>query len=285
MISSLQRLLTLGFLLLSLICGVKTVHAEFLFNETLEEKYQRFKEKRFVISGAIEFIEERLDELNLLIERASDPAQYKLLHEQNRLLRKQSDLNEEYFRLTSKLSKLAEEKLKLVSRMHIAREYEGEEYKEKLVKTKEYLRETQLFNEWKANEDVWGNDEIVKNYLIFVVTCRTWGSLLRSDIAIVLRKDFGWKKKDFIWAKDAMNLIDPKLIKDIRELLKTGPYNYKKELYDNIKDSLIRGDSFLEDIPAICKVFERVHDIMLPNKRKGVINRALYHMKEWFSNQ
>ncbi|MET3560047.1 hypothetical protein ABID39_000734 [Bartonella japonica] len=285
MIFSLQRLLALGVLLLTLIYGVKTVHAEFLFDETLEEKYQRFKERRFVISSAIEFIEERLDELNLLIGRASDSTQYRLLHEQDKLLRRQNDLNEEYFRLTLKLSKLAESKLKLVSRMHIAREYEKEEYKEKLVKTKEYLKKTQLFNEWKANEDVWGNDEIVENYLVFVVTCRTLGSLLRSDIAIILRKDFGWKKKDFIWAKYAMNLIDPKLIKDIRELLKTGPYNYKKELYDNIKDSLIRGDSFLENIPAICRTFEKVHDIMLPNKRKGVINRMFYHVKEWFNNQ
>ncbi|WP_246744059.1 hypothetical protein [Bartonella raoultii] len=127
-----------------------------------------------------------------------------------------------------------------------------------------------------------GNDEIMKNYLIFVVTCRTFASILHSDIAAVLRKDFGWKKKDFIWAKYAIQSIDPKLIKGIKELLKTGPYNYKKEMYDNIMSALVRGDASLESIPMVCKAFEGVHNIILPNRRKNIINRMLFHIQEWF---
>ncbi|WP_019223553.1 hypothetical protein [Bartonella rattaustraliani] len=284
MIFSLQRLFIISFLLLIVICEVKTVHAEFLYNETFEEKYQRFKERRIVVNSAIEVIKERLDELKLLIEAPSDLEHHKLLHEQNTLLRKQSDLKEEYIRLTLKLNKLAEAQLKLISRMHIAKEYEEGEYEEKLAKTKKYLEKTQLFNAWNVNEDVWGKNEIVKNYLVFAVVCRTLGSMLDSDIAVVLRKDFGWKKRDFIWAKYAMNSIDPKLIKDIRKLLRSGPYNYKKELYDNIKNSLIRGNSFLENVPIICRAFEKVHNAMLPNKSKNIINRINYHVKDWFND-
>ncbi|WP_019218645.1 hypothetical protein [Bartonella florencae] len=58
MISSLQRLLTIAFLLITLIYDVKNIHAEFLFNETLDEKYQRFKERTIIVDNEIEFIEE-----------------------------------------------------------------------------------------------------------------------------------------------------------------------------------------------------------------------------------
>ncbi|WP_246744058.1 hypothetical protein [Bartonella raoultii] len=119
MIPSLQRLLTIIFLLLACICGVKNVHAEFLFNETPDEKYQRFKERRIIVNSEIEFIEEKLDELNLLIKRTPNIKHYKILYEQNKLLQKQDDLSEERFRLTLKLDKLAEGKLKLIYIEHI----------------------------------------------------------------------------------------------------------------------------------------------------------------------
>ncbi len=283
MISSLQRLLNMIFLLLALICGVKNVYAAFLFNETLDEKYQRFKDRKIIVDSEIGFIEEKLDELNLLIKRTPRIKHSKILHEQNKLLQKQDDLSQEHFRLTLKLNKLAEEKLKLIYRTYIAQEYEEKEYEEKRLKAKEYLERIQFFNEWKVTENVLGNDEIMKNYLIFVVACRTFESILHSDIAAVLRKDFGWKKKDFNWAKDAIQSIDLKLVKSIKELLKTGPYHYKKELYDNIINAVIRGDSSLENIPMICRAFEGVHNIVLPNKRKNIISRMLFYMHEWFS--
>ncbi|WP_019218643.1 hypothetical protein [Bartonella florencae] len=104
--------------------------------------------------------------------------------------------------------------------------------------------------------------EIIKNYLIFVVSCRSWGSILHSDIVAVLRKEFDWKKKDFIWAKYAVSSIDPKLIKDIKEILITGPNNLRKELYNIIKNAVVRGDSSLRNIPMVCKNFEEVHNIV-----------------------
>lgn len=270
-------MLTIIFLLLALLCGIENVHAAFLFNETLDEKYQRFKERQIIVNSEIEFIEEKLDELNFLIKRTPCIKHYKILHEQNKLLQKQDDLSEERFRLTLKLGKLAEGKLKLIYRTHIAQEYEEKEYKEKRLKAREYLEKIQFLN-----EGIGDDDEIMKNYLIFVVACRTFESILHSDIAAVLRNDFGWKKKDFSWAKDAIQLIDLKLVRGIKELLKKGPYNYKKELYDNIKNAVINGASSLESIPMVCKVFEGVHNIVLPNKRKNIISRMLFHIQEWF---
>lgn len=42
--------------------------------------------------------------------------------------------------------------------MHVAREYEVKEYEAKLMRAKEYLNKTQLFNEWKMNEGVGGDE-------------------------------------------------------------------------------------------------------------------------------
>ncbi|WP_345096053.1 hypothetical protein [Bartonella acomydis] len=286
MVSSVQRLLTMPCLLFTLIlCDVKNIHAEFLFNESLDEKYQRFKERRIIVDNEIDFIEEKLDELNLLIKRIPYAKHYKVFREHNKLLQKQNDLSEEHFRLTLKLSKLAEGKLNLIYRTFIAREYEEGEYEEKITKAKEYLKKTQLFNEWKMSEDFWNNDEIIKNYLIFVISCRTWESILHSDIAAILRKEFDWKKKDFIWAKYAARTINPKLVKDIKKLLITGPDNLKKELYNNIKNAVVHGNSSLKMIPMVCRTFEGVHNIVFPNKRKNIINSMLFHIREWFNKR
>ncbi|WP_240532167.1 hypothetical protein [Bartonella birtlesii] len=220
-----------------------------------------------------------------MIKRIPSTKYYKVLHEQSKLLQKQNDLSEEHFRLTLKLNKLAEGKLNLIYRTYIAKEYEEGEYEEKFAKAKEYLKKTQLFNEWKMSEGVWNNDEIIKSYLIFIVSCRALGSLLHSDIAAVLRKEFDWKKKDFIWTKYAVSSIDIKLVKNIKELLITGPDNLKKELYNTIKNAVVRGDSSLRNIPMVCRTFEEVHNIVFPNKRKNIINSMLFYIREWFNKK
>ncbi len=63
MLSSLQKCLTIVFLLLTLIYGVKNAHAEFSLTElslsglTLDEKYKRIKERLQVIEKRMKFIE------------------------------------------------------------------------------------------------------------------------------------------------------------------------------------------------------------------------------------
>ncbi len=79
------------------------------------------------------------------------------------------------------------------------------------------------------NEKNGGEYEIMKNYLIFVISCKTLEDILQSDIGAILRKDFDWKDKDFNWAKDAIHSISSSLVRDIKELLTDGSYSYEKK--------------------------------------------------------
>ncbi len=72
------------------------------------------------------------------------------------------------------------------------------------------------------NEKNGGEYEIMKNYLIFVISCKTLEDILQSDIGAILRKDFDW-------AKDAIHSISSSLVRDIKELLTDGSYSYEKK--------------------------------------------------------
>ncbi|WP_254474053.1 hypothetical protein [Bartonella sp. B1098] len=56
-------------------------------------------------------------------------------------------------------------------------------------------------------------NETIEYYPIIILSCKIQESMLYSDVGALLRKDFGWKQEDFSWAKDAINSIDPELIK------------------------------------------------------------------------
>ncbi|WP_375615190.1 MULTISPECIES: hypothetical protein [unclassified Bartonella] len=193
MLSSLQKCLTIVFLLLTLIYGVKNAHAEL----SSDEQYQHLKNKRKNIKESIQFIEESMSHLNIWEKNISKAEYYERLQERNKLYKKLKTLKNEYYNLGSKLQDLAEKKQKIIFRIHIAREYEVGEYEEKLIKTKDYLKKTQMFNEWGMNEKSGGDDEIMKNYLMFIIACNTLADILQSDIGAILRKDFDWKDKDF----------------------------------------------------------------------------------------
>ncbi|WP_212112692.1 hypothetical protein [Bartonella queenslandensis] len=279
MLSSLQKLLTIVFLLLPLICGVKNVYAEL----SSEEQYQHFKNKRKNIKDRIQFIEESIAHLDVWEKNISKSEYYKRLQERNKFLKELKSLKDEYYNLGSNLQDLFEKKRKLIFRAHIAREYEVGEYEEKLIKAKNYLKKTQMFNEWITNEKSGGNDEIMKNYLMFIIMCDTLADILQSDIGAILRKDFDWKDKDFIWAKDASNSIGPNLVRDMKELLTDGSHSYEKQMFDDIKDGLTGDDWFIKNAPMLCKTIKEVHTIMLPDKRKNIMNRMRSRVKDWFN--
>ncbi|WP_273718325.1 MULTISPECIES: hypothetical protein [Bartonella] len=279
MLSSLQRLLTIVFVLLPLIYSVQNSYAEF----SSEEQYQRFKNKRKNIKDKIQLIEESISHLNIWEKNISKSEYYKRLQAQNKFLKELKNLKDEYYNLGSKLQDLFEKKQKFISRIHIAREYELGEYEEKLIKAKDYLKKTHMFNEWRMNEESGGDDEIMKNYLIFIINCKTLADILQSDIGAVLRKDFDWKDKDFGWAKDAINSISPSLVMDIKELLTDSSYSYEKQTFDDVKDS-ITGDGWLiKNTPMLCRTIKEVHNIILPDKRKNVMNRMRSRFEEWFN--
>lgn len=208
---------------------------------------------------------------------------YKRLQERNKFLKELKSLKDEYYNLGSNLQDLFEKKRKLIFRAHIAREYEVGEYEEKLIKAKNYLKKTQMFNEWITNEKSGGNEEIMKNYLMFIIMCDTLADILQSDIGAILRKDFDWKDKDFIWAKDASNSIGPNLVRDMKELLTDGSHSYEKQMFDDIKDGLTGDDWFIKNAPMLCKTIKEVHTIMLPDKRKNIMNRMRSRVKDWFN--
>ncbi len=64
--------------------------------------------------------------------------------------------------------------------MHVAGEYYVEEYEEKLIRAKKYLKKTQLFNELKMNEGVRGDDEVMKNYLTFTIFLKLFGTYCKA---------------------------------------------------------------------------------------------------------
>ncbi|WP_375677436.1 hypothetical protein [Bartonella sp. AS69XJJH] len=279
MLSSLQKCLTIVFLLLTLIHGVKNAYAEL----SSDEQYQHLKNKRKNIKERIQFIEESISHLDIWEKNISKAEYYKRLQEQNKLYKKLKTMKDEYYDLGSKLQNLFEKKQKIISRIHIAREYEVGEYEEKLIKTKDYLKKTQMFNEWEMNEKSGGDDEIMKNYLMFIIACNTLADILQSDIGAILRKDFDWKDKDFSWARDANNSISPSLVRDIKELLTDGSYSYEKQIFDDIKNSLTGDNWFVKNAPKLCRTIKEVHNIMLPNKRKNIIDRMRSHVEELFN--
>ncbi|WP_156809238.1 hypothetical protein [Bartonella queenslandensis] len=271
-------------MLLPLICSVKNVYAEL----SSEEQYQHFKNKRKTIKDRIQFIEESIAHLDIWEKNISKSEYYKRLQKRTKFFEELQSLKNEYYKLGSKLQDLFEKKQKLIFRAHIAREYEVGEHEEKLIKAKNYLKKTQMFNEWKMNEENGADDEIMKNYLMFIIACNTFADILQSDIGAILRKDFDWKDKDFSWARDANNSISPNLVRDIKELLTDGSYSYEKQIFDDIKDQLtgdkLTGDKpFLKDASMLCRTIKEVHTIMLPDKRKSIMNRMRSHFEEWFN--
>lgn len=109
MLSSLQKCLTIVFLLLTLIYGVKNAHAEL----SSDEQYQHLKNKRKNIKESIQFIEESMSHLNIWEKNISKAEYYERLQERNKLYKKLKTLKNEYYNLGSKLQDLAEKNKKL----------------------------------------------------------------------------------------------------------------------------------------------------------------------------
>ncbi|WP_245410069.1 hypothetical protein [Bartonella tribocorum] len=178
MLSSLQKLLTIVFVLLPLICGVKNSYAEFSLTElslsglTLNEKYKRIKERLQIIKKRMEFIEKTLADLTLSQIRFHNI-------EHDRLIREHSDLNGEGYTLFSKLDDLAKEMEKLAYRAHRAREYRVAEYERKLSKVKKYLKsrspsELGMTGDTASVEILNDKeiDEMVRFYPVLVLSCK-----------------------------------------------------------------------------------------------------------------
>lgn len=57
-----------------------------------------------------------------------------------------------------------------------------------------------------------------------------------------------------------------------------------KEIFNNIKAAITQDDMLLKrDVPMLCKTMREVHNIMLPNKRKNIINRIVSYVEGWFN--
>lgn len=178
MLSSLQKLLTTIFLLLPLMCGVKSSYAEFSLTElslsglTLNEKYKRIKERLQVIEKRMKFIEKTFADLTLSQIRSHNI-------EHDRLIQEHSDLNGERYKLNLKLDDLAKEMEELAYRAHKAREYRVGEYERKLSKAKKYLK-SRSASELGMNGDTTSVeilndreiDETVRFYPFLVLSCK-----------------------------------------------------------------------------------------------------------------
>lgn len=110
-------------------------------------------------------------------------------------------------------------------RTHRAREYGVGEYEEKEDKVRKYLKFRSSYELGFTGDDTEEFlsdielDQIIKFYLIFILSCKIQEGLLYSKMGPLLRKDFNWKEQDFSWAKDAINLIDPELINHFKETM------------------------------------------------------------------
>ncbi|UNE53446.1 hypothetical protein [Bartonella machadoae] len=288
MIFSSHKLLTIAFLFLTLICGLKNAHAEFFLTElslsglTLDEKYQRIKERLQVVEKRIKFIEKTFADLTLSQIRVSNI-------EHDKLIQEQRDLIDERLKLNLKMDDLAKEKGDLIYRAYRARAYEAGEYEKKLIKAKKYLKSQRSYElgvgdgeEYLKEEEI---NEMVKLYPYFILVCKIDESLLYTEIGDLLRKDFGWKKEDFSWAKDAIKLTDQEFIKGIKELMAVDFDVFEKKVMNSVRDMITRNPSGVRSVPLLCKITKKMHDIMLPNRRKNIINRIGSHIEEWFQKR
>ncbi len=46
---------------------------------------------------------------------------------------------------------------------------------------------------------------------------------------------------------------------------------------------ITRHPSNVKSSPLLCKSMRELHNIMLPNKRKNIINRKVSRIEEWFT--
>ncbi|WP_074380657.1 hypothetical protein [Bartonella doshiae] len=290
MIFSLQRFLTIAFLLTSFICSVKNTYAKVslielsLSNLTLDEKYKHVKERLRVIEKRIKFIEKAVADLTLSQIHTPSTEYDKLIQEQKKLI-------DERINLSSELHDLAKEKQEFISRAHRAREYEIGEYEGKVSKVRRYLKSRRPY-ELGLNDDDYIDHldnrsiyEIVKYYPMFILSCKINEDILRSDVGDLLRKDFGWKEEDFSWAKDAINLIDQELIKGLEELMTISLSDFKEYMLNDTKDRITRNPSSVKNLPLWCKTIRKVHNIMLPDKKKNILNRMRSHIEEWLNKK
>ncbi|WP_244393513.1 hypothetical protein [Bartonella tribocorum] len=275
-------------MLLPLMCGVKNSYAEFSLTElslsglTLNEKYKRIKERLQVIEKRIKFIEKTLADLTLSQIRSHNI-------EHDRLIQEYSDLNGERYKLSSRLSDLAKEMEELAYRAHRAREYRVGEYERKLSKAKKYLKSRSASELGTtgdtASVEILNDreiDETVRFYPVLVLSCKIEENLLDSDIGDLLRKDFGWNQEDFSWAKDAINSIDPELIRHFEERMVISVSDFEEQIITGIKDMVMSNPSNVKAAPLLCRSTREIYTIMLPEKRKNIIDRMRSHFEEWF---
>ncbi|WP_208440997.1 hypothetical protein [Bartonella raoultii] len=289
MASLLQKLLFIIFLLVNGIYSVKHTYAEAFLTElslsglTLDEKYKRLKERLHAIEERIKFIEKIFADLT--------PSQIRTHNiEHDRLIQEQRDLNTEHYKLSSKLDDLAKEKIELAYRAHRAREYGVGEYEEKIAQVRKYLVSRNAYElgfsdgntEHLSNRAV---DEIIKFYPVFILSCKITESMLYSDVGPLLRKDFGWKEEYFSWAKDAINLIDPELMKQFKEIMLVSVSDFEKEITNSVRKMITHNPSNVRSAPLLCKSIRAIHNIMLPNKRKNILNRTVSHIKGWLNQR
>ncbi|MCZ2158787.1 hypothetical protein NPX99_05815 [Bartonella sp. 220] len=89
---------------------------------------------------------------------------------------------------------------------------------------------------------------------------------------------------------DAIKFIDQEFIEGMKEVMMVNHFKYnfenfsdfEKDVMNAIRDTIIRNPSDVKKIPSMCKAVKKLHDIMLPNRRKNIINRIGSHIEEWF---
>ncbi|WP_175868819.1 hypothetical protein [Bartonella gabonensis] len=283
MLSPLQRLLTIVFLLLTLIYSVKNSYAEFnlpklsLSDLTLEEKYKRIKERIQAIEKRRKFIETKFPDLMLSQIRI-----YNIEHD--KLIQERKELIDEGLHLSFELRDLAKEKEKLAYETHKAKEYKIGEYEKKVGKVKEYLKSRRAYELGLSSDaedmEIFNDraiDRVIKEYPTFILSCKIQESILYSDVGTLLQRDFGWKQEDFSWAKDAVNSIDPELIKYFEEMMLVSVSDYEKKIINGIKDMMTVDSSAVKSAPLFCKTIRKIHNIMLPEKRKNIMS----HMESY----
>ncbi len=58
---------------------------------------------------------------------------------------------------------------------------------------------------------------------------------------------------------------------------------FEEHIINGIKDMMIRHPSNVKSAALLCRSTREIYNIMLPEKRKNIINRMRSHVEKWFN--
>lgn len=59
--------------------------------------------------------------------------------------------------------------------------------------------------------------------------------------------------------------------------------DFEEQVITGIKDMVMRNPSNVKAAPLLCRSMREIYNIMLPEKRKNIVNRIRSYFEKWFN--